>query len=74
MNVGEIAAPAAGNQDFLSDSLATLQNGHAASALPGLDRAEESRGPGAKNQNIKFVDQGFVSRVVQLPSARFLPP
>jgi hypothetical protein len=39
MQVSEIAAPAAGDQNLLADSIGTFQNQHAPSALAGLNGA-----------------------------------
>ena len=56
-NVAEIAAAAAGDQDFLADALGMLEDSDAPPAFAGFDRAEESRGAGAKNESVKFVVQ-----------------
>ena len=39
INVGEVAASAAGDEDFFADALGVFQNGDAASALAGFDGA-----------------------------------
>jgi hypothetical protein len=38
MDVGEIAAAAAGDQNFLADAIGTLEHGNAPSAFAGLYR------------------------------------
>jgi hypothetical protein len=53
MEIGEVAASAAGDQDFLSELSGTLQDGHAATALSRLDGAHESGGSGAENEDVK---------------------
>jgi hypothetical protein len=60
MDVGEITAAAAGNENLLAGTIGVLNYGDAAPAFAGLHRAEESRGPGAKNQGIKFVVQDSI--------------
>jgi len=55
VDVREIAAPAAGDEDFFADAIGTLEDGYAASAFAGLRGAEESRSTGAENESVKFV-------------------
>ncbi len=55
MSVGEVATAAAGNENFLADTVGTFEDGHAAPALAGFERAEKSRGAGAEDESIKFV-------------------
>ena len=57
MDICEIAAASTGDQDFPADALRMLQHRDTASALAGLNRAEESRGAAAENQSVKFVNQ-----------------
>ena len=57
MEIREIAASAAGNQDFFASTIGALKNRYAAPAFAGLDRAEESRGARAKYHGVKFVDR-----------------
>ena len=61
VDVREIAAPSAGDKDFLADALGALQHGNTPPAFAGLDRAEEPCGAGAKNHAIKSVDQRKLS-------------
>jgi hypothetical protein len=58
VDVGEITAAAAGNENLLAGTIGVLNYGDVAPAFAGLHRAQESRGPGAKNQRIKLVVQG----------------
>jgi hypothetical protein len=39
MNVGEVAATSAGDEDFFADAVGVLEYGNAASALAGFDDA-----------------------------------
>src|SRR5258706_14861194 len=57
MEIREITASAAGNQDFFAGAIGTLKHRNAAPAFTGLNRAEESRGATAKNHGVKFVDR-----------------
>ena len=57
IEIGEITAAAAGDQDFLADAIGTLQHSDAPSAFAGLDRTKEPRGASAENQNVKLVHQ-----------------
>src|SRR6266567_2615765 len=62
MNVGEITAPSARDQDLLPDSVGMLQHGDAPPAFAGLDGAEESRCSAAQNQSVKLAHQEEISR------------
>lgn len=55
MEVCEITTAAAGNEDFLANAIRTFEDGHAAPAFAGFERAEKSRGTGAEDESIKFV-------------------
>ncbi len=55
VDVREVAAAAAGDENFLADAIGTLEDSDAASALAGFDGAEESRGACAENESVKFV-------------------
>ncbi len=39
MNVGEVAASSAGDEDFFADAVGVIEKGDAASALAGFDGA-----------------------------------
>jgi hypothetical protein len=71
MEVSEIAAASAGDQDFLSDAVGALQYGDTAPAFAGLYGAEQTCGPCAKNQSVKLVDQGKFSSDRGRPFAGF---
>jgi hypothetical protein len=55
MDVREIAAAAAGDEDFLADAVSAFEDGDAASSFSGLGRAEEAGGASAEDQSVKFV-------------------
>jgi hypothetical protein len=57
VHVREIAAAAAGDEDFLANAIGTLEDGHAAAAFAGFGGAEESCGTSAENQCVKLVRQ-----------------
>jgi hypothetical protein len=67
MEVGEIAAASAGDQDFLADAFGALQHRDAAAAFAGFDGAEQAGGAGTKNQSVKLVDQGKLSSDCEMP-------
>ena len=53
VQVGEIAAAAAGNQNLLAQSVGVLEDRDAASALAGLDGAHQARRASAENQCVE---------------------
>jgi hypothetical protein len=55
VKVGEVAASAAGDQDFLAQAVGMLEDRDAATALASFDGAEESRGAGAEDEGVKIV-------------------
>jgi len=55
VNVREIATAASGNEDFLANTIGTLEDRDAASAFAGFRGTEESRGAGAEDESVKFV-------------------
>src|SRR6476469_1771225 len=58
MQVGKVAAPAAGNQNLFADALSALQHGHAPSALAGFNGAHQARRSGAKNDYVELEFHG----------------
>ena len=52
MQVGEIAAPAAGDQNLFPDSIAAFDDQHAPAALAGLDGAHQARGAATDDNHI----------------------
>jgi len=57
VDVREIAAATAGNEDFLANTIGTLEDGDAAAAFAGFGGAKESCGTSAENQCVKLVRQ-----------------
>jgi hypothetical protein len=57
VDVREIAAAAAGDEDFLANVIGTLEDGDAAAAFAGFGGAQESCGTSAENQSVKLVRQ-----------------
>jgi hypothetical protein len=55
MQVSEIAAAAAGDQNLLADSIGTFQNQHAPPALAGLNGAHQARRASSENEHIERV-------------------
>ena len=53
MQIGKVAAPAAGNQYLFADALGALQHGHAPPALAGLDGAHQPGRAGAENDYVE---------------------
>ena len=59
VQVGEVAASAAGNQDLLADALGALQHYHTSSALAGFDGAHEPRRSAAQDDDVKLLLHSF---------------
>jgi hypothetical protein len=55
MNVGEVAAPAPRNEDFLSGAFCSFDDRSPASPLTRLDRAHEPRSTAAEDHNVKLL-------------------
>ena len=53
VNVGEVAAAAAGDEDLLARAIGVLEDGDAASALARFDGAHQSGGAGTKNDCVE---------------------
>jgi len=58
MNVSEVAAASAGDEDFFADAIDVLEDGDATAALAGFDGAEEAGSAAADYQNVEFLRQG----------------
>ena len=52
MDVGEIAAPATGDENFLPQPLGTFEDGHSPSALARFDGTHQSGSAAAQNQSV----------------------
>ena len=55
MKIGEIAAPTARDQNFLSETVRAFQYGDAASAFSGFDGAHQPGSACSQNQGVIFV-------------------
>jgi hypothetical protein len=55
VDVCEIAAAAAGDEDFLSDAIGAFDDGDAPTALASFGSAEKPCGTGAEDESVKFV-------------------
>src|SRR6202030_4875098 len=55
MKIGEIAAAAAGDEDFFACTRGTFEDGHASTALPCFNGAHQACGTGAENHGIIVV-------------------
>ena len=53
MEVGEVAAAAAGDENFFAETVGVVEDGDAASALAGLDGAHEARSAAAENECVE---------------------
>jgi hypothetical protein len=77
VQIGEVAAPAAGNQDLLAGLARMVQHHHAAPVPPGRERAHQAGGAGAQDDDIGgFHDPADVGRrrgVGQGPAPARLP-
>ena len=56
MEIGKIAATAAGDEDFLSDSMVVLEYKHGAIPQTGRPRAHQARATGANNDDVEGLD------------------
>jgi hypothetical protein len=55
MKIGEVAAPAAGDQDFFASTRGSLKDGNAPAALPCFNGAQQASGTSAENYGIIVV-------------------
>ena len=53
VEVGEVAASAAGDEDFLAEAVGVFEDGDAASALAGFDGAHEAGGSATEDQCVE---------------------
>ena len=54
VDIGEIAAAAAGNADFLARIARVVDHEDAAPAPPGLDAGQHARGPGSQHDDVEI--------------------
>ena len=57
VNVGEVAAASAGDEDFLADAVGVFKDGDATATLAGLDGAQQTGSATADDQNVEFLRQ-----------------
>jgi hypothetical protein len=55
VNIGEVAAASAGDEDFFADFLGALEEDDAAAAFAGFDCAEETGGAGTEDDYVEIV-------------------
>ncbi len=58
VDVGEIAAAAAGDQDLLAGLVGVIEDEEALTALPGRRRAHEARSASAEDDGVKLIGCG----------------
>ena len=54
VEVGEVAAPAAGDENFFADAIAMFDDQHAPAALARLDGAHQARGACADHNHVEL--------------------
>ena len=70
MEIGEIAAAAAGDEDLFAGPRGALEDGDAAAAFSGFDGAQQAGGSRAENQCIVLVVHFVKIRAAQALSCR----
>ena len=63
MEVGEVAAAAAGDEDLLAGAVGVFEDEGAAAAAAGLDGAHEAGGAGAEDEDVDFGHGSIVNEV-----------
>ncbi len=58
MQVGEVAAASAGDEDLLADAVGVFEQGDAASAVAGGEGAHQTGGAGAEDDRVVGVGHG----------------
>src|ERR1035441_1581635 len=64
MQIGEIATPAAGNEDLLANAIGVLQHGDPAATLAGFEGTHQSGCAAAENNHV----EGLVGQVISFKS------
>ena len=54
VDVGEVAAASAGDEDFLAGAFGVVEEEDAAAAAAGFDGAHEAGGAGAEDEDVDF--------------------
>jgi hypothetical protein len=65
MNVREVAATSAGDEDFFADAVGMIEKGDAASALAGFDGAHESGGACAEDEGVEGMGIRFGQNILK---------
>lgn len=63
MEIGKVAAAAAGDQYFLANTIRPLKHGNASSPLARLDRAHKTGSTRSENEDVAFVRQRHPKRI-----------
>ncbi len=64
VDVGEIAAAASGDENFLADTVSMFDHRNTPAALACFDRAEEAGSASTKNQNVEGTGQKGLSGIL----------
>ena len=56
IEIGEVGAAAAGNEDFAADAVVAFENGDTAAAFTAFGGAEETGGTGAEDEDVELAD------------------
>ena len=59
VEVGEVAAAAAGDEDLLAGAVGVFEDEDAAAAAAGFDGAHEAGGAGAEDEDVEVIGGGF---------------
>jgi hypothetical protein len=63
VEVGEVAAASAGDEDFFAGAIGEFDNGDAAATLSSLEGAEKSGGASAEDEDVEGTGQKYLSRI-----------
>jgi hypothetical protein len=66
VEVGEVAAASAGDEDFLAGTVGVVEDEGAAAAAAGFDGAHEACGSGSEDEDVDFFHGSIVMRGVRL--------
>jgi hypothetical protein len=63
VEIGEVAAASAGDEDFFAGAIGEFDNGDAAATLSSLEGAEKSGGASAEDEDVEGTGQKYLSRI-----------
>jgi hypothetical protein len=66
MEVGEVAAAAAGDEDFLAGAVGVFEHECAAAAASGFDGAHQTGAAGSEDENVYFGHRSIVGEEAEL--------